>query len=83
MNNSTITDDYTFMWRGHKFRAYVRDDGDQLHLEHFEMLVGDAKVNMMHFTGQFDDMNEFFCEIIQALHNAAMDDLRESLNHSH
>ena len=78
-----ITDEYTFMWRGHKFHACVYDDSTQLNLMSLDMLVGDTKVNMMHFTGQFDDMNEYFCDIIQSLHNAAMDDLRESLNHSH
>ena len=67
----------TFEWRGHAFEADLDFDGIEYEVLSLHMIVGEHRVNMVEFTGHFDDMNEFFIDLCNKAGDADAADWNE------
>ena len=64
----------TFDWHGHNFEADVVWNGEDYEVEAVHMVVGDSRVDMVHFMGQFDEVNDL---LIDAALKANDDDVAD------
>ena len=63
-----------FDWHDHNFEADVVWNGEDYEVEAVHMIVGEVRVDMVHFMGQFDEVNEF---LIDAALKANDDDVAD------
>lgn len=52
-----------FEWQGHNFDAIVEWNGEDYEIADLHMVVGENRVDMVHFMGQFDEVCQFLTDM--------------------